>query len=656
MFSLSLTSQAKELVRSYEELKVAMECEGVKHIELGADISLPGSITIRGIKLLDGKGHMLERSKKKGKVYGGTLFLMMGHQCEWKNVTISGAGRSSHVVGKVFGRLLEARHGMTIIGSGCVWKNNVNNCLAVDGGGALWIKKDAKCRIVGGEISQNENVSCGAAIRVENGAQISVQSAKIANNVVRGIATYKGFEGLGAAIYNEGMITIKNSVLENNRAVAFINDTAKYGGAGGAIYNRGDCIIMGGAIKNNFASQRGSAIYTEHQASLELCGGSFLSNQDAEDRPLWADGSCILRKNVKLQQIYIPANADVKVGKEWNKEQRVIVEPGLYKKGHCLLHGAKGNFVLKKKRGFRLVRKKDKYYIESDYGKKKEKSESENTRKTNEQKKQTNVIRKGSQIICERNQLVFYEGEYVSEEVLCYGVSGKDVTGRELSVTVTGEGIKGGVLDTKHVRKGSVTYGTTDSQNQKLSRTVTYEVKENRRVEVKTVPRYFFLDEVEQAGKEKWKEMLFAGLRWRDDCEKTEELKKETVVELDKLGKVEDGKYVIKGYVKDQYGHRYYMKSGEKRRYGEGKLTVFFIEVMIAKRNSSNNDRARRVRYSKTVSGNEVMEEWNFDSKTIWEIKKFMKQRDNPFSQETNQEFIRRYGRCKKEGSIRKDE
>ena len=363
-FSFPISSQAKVIVKSYQELKEELGYEGSRQIEIGADISLTGPITIRGSKKIDGKGHVLERSKVKGRVYGGTMFLMLGTRCDWENVTVSGAGKANNVVGKVFGRLLEARQGKTILGSRCIWKNNINDRLAVDGGGALWVKKGAQCHIQGGEISHNENVSRGAGVRVEKGAQLVVEKGRLVSNVVRGIDAAEGFEGLGAAIYNEGKVTIKGGSLEGNRAIAYTNNVASYGGAGGAVYNRGDCTIMGGAIRNNRASQRGSAVYSDRHASTKLSGGSLLSNWDAENRPIWLGGSCILDKNVSIQQLYISPYASAKVKKSWSAKKKVVIEPSSYDTGRCILHGAKGNFELKAKSRFQLVYKKNGYYIE----------------------------------------------------------------------------------------------------------------------------------------------------------------------------------------------------------------------------------------------------------------------------------------------------
>lgn len=638
---MSLSSKAKESVKDYGELKAALESEGVKRIELGADVTITAPITIRGIKVIDGKGHTLERSKKKGKVYGGTLFLMVGSQCEWKNVIISGSGKDKQLAGKIFGRLLEVRKGITVVNTGCVWKDNINKHLAVDGGGALWIRKGARCHMIGGEVSNNENVSCGAGIRVDDGGQLVVQGGNIVNNITKGVASVAGFEGLGAGIYNEGKVTIKSGVLKGNRVEAYENDTANYGGAGGAIYNRGNCTIMGGAIENNSASLRGSAIYTERHASLELCGGFLLSNQDAEKRPLWVGGSCILGKNVVMREIYISHTADVKTRKGWNCKQRVVIEPSAYKKDLCLVRGEKGDFVLKKKRGFFLVRKKEGYYIEREEIQEKRERSQKSTRTRSDHKNMPNII-------SEKKRLIFYEGESVSKDVLCYGVLAKDSKGNILPVKVKGRSYKKGRLDTNHVGVGRVTYCAEDAKNQRVERKIPYQVVRNKKPLVKTAQRYFFLDEVEQLGQEDWNKILWEGIYVQDDCENVAELKLDASVEYKKLDQINTGRYVVKGYVRDQYGHRYYMSKGEKRRYGEGKKKSFSIAVTIVKRNTVSDGRVPYIRFSETLSNTETVEEWHFSSRDISEIQEFMRCCNNLFSQEANREFMRRYQKLRK--------
>lgn len=646
---LSFPSRAKVIVKNYGELKEALECDQKKQIELGADITIFNSITIRGDKVIDGKNHKLQRGKRKGNVYRGTLFLMLGIQCEWKNVTISGSGNSPDVDGEVFGRLLEARQGKTIFSSGCVWKKNINNRLAVDGGGALWIKRGAQCIMAGGEISYNENVSCGAGVRIEKGGRVLVRGGKICDNRVRGVAKVKGFEGLGAAIYNEGELIIKGGMIKRNKAMAYSSATREYGGAGGAVYNRGVCVIAGGAIQDNYASQRGSAIYADSQSTTELSGGIIASNQDAEKRPIWLDSSCVLGKSATIEQLYIGDSASVRVRSNWNKKKRVLVEPASYEIGLCLLRGAKGNFVLKAKQGMKLERKKDAYYIVQVSKKRKKKALKEKEQKENKVKERKKVLPRGPQIICERKRLVFYEGEYVSKEILCYGVRAQDSNGVLLPISVSGHGIKDGKLNTSRVSTGSITFRAKKSGCRPTKKTVAYEVRANKKPIIRTAPRFFFLDELKELDEKQWKELLWEGLGLEDDCCKREDAVVETQVEHSNINKNAAGKYIVRGCVRDQYGHRYYMKSGEKRRYGKGKRAYFSVSVTVVERLSiSKEKKMPQLRFLPAAQTNGIKEEWKFSRETVRDIQQFMEQREDPFSQETNQEFIRRYQKFRK--------
>lgn len=646
--------QAKVIVKNFEELKEVLECEQKKEIELGADIPLLSPITIRGYKTLDGKHYTLRRGKKKGLLYGGTLFLMMGVQCEWKNVTISGAGNSSGAVKNTFGRLLEARRGRTVIGAGSVWERNVNRNLAVDGGGAIWVQSGAQCIIDGGQLSNNENVSCGAGVRIEKGGRMTIYGGKIIDNRVRGAGAVKGFEGLGAAIYNEGELKVMGGVIKGNRVIAYSNDGKRYGGAGGALYNRGICAISGGFIRDNYASQRGGAIYTERHSVLEISGGNIEANRDDEERPVWLAGSCMLGKSALIRQLYIASSANVTVKKNWKSRKQVVVEPHSYKKGLCLLRGGKGDFVLKTRTGWVLKRQEDGYYIEK---REEKKAKKKNVIKGNSKKedrepvKRVRKLPKGPRIQCERSRLVFYEGEYVTKDVLCYGVSAQSKSGTVLPVDVRGKAFQDGRLNTEQASAGSVTFCARENGYQKAEISVNYVIKENRKPTIKTAPRYLFADELKRLDKEKWKTLLWQGMSWKDDCSKWEDVIMETEVECGNLKEIKAGKYIIKGCVRDQYGHRYYMKLGEKRRYGRGKEAPFTITITVVERRAySKENPMPQMRFSPVLQTEKVKEEWHFNREDVLAVQQFMEQRGDPFSQETNQEFMRRFEKNKRRG------
>ncbi len=651
---LSFPAQAKVIVKNFEELKEVLECEQKKQIELGADIPLLHPITIRGHKVIDGKHYTLRRGKKKGLLYGGTLFLMMGVQCEWKNVTISGAGNSSGAAGNIFGRLLEARRGRTIVSAGSVWERNVNRNLAVDGGGAIWVRSGAQCIIDGGQLSCNENVSCGAGVRVEKGGRMTIYGGKIVDNRVRGAGAVKGFEGLGAAIYNEGELKVMGGVIKGNRVIAYSNAGKRYGGAGGALYNRGICTISGGFVRDNYASQRGGAIYTEVHSVLEITGGSIEANQDDEERPVWLAGSCMLGKGALIRQLYIASSANVIVNRNWKSRKQVVVEPYSYKKGLCLLRGGKGAFVLKTRAGWVLKRQEDGYYIaKREEKKEKKKNVIKGNRKKEDraQVKRASKLPKGPHIQCEKSRLVFYEGEYVTKDVLCYGVTAQSKNGAVLPVDVRGKAFQDGRLNTEQTSAGSVTFCAREAGYRKAEITVNYVIKENGKPTIKTAPRYLFADELKGLDKEKFKTLLWEGMSWKDDCDKREDAAVETEVEYSNLKENRVGKYIVKGSVRDQYGHRYYMKSGERRRYGRGKEMPFTITITVVERRAySKENPMPKIRFSPVLQKEKVKEEWHFSREDVLAVQQFMERRDDPFSQETNQEFMRRFEKNKRRG------
>lgn len=123
-------------------------------------------VVIRGEKIIHGRGHNLVRSALHGKVYGGCLFLVQGKKCEWSRVTVSGSA-GGNTKSKIFGRLIEVRQGTLVIGKGCFLRDNVNETLAVNGGGAVEIGSGGVCIMKAGSVYNNRNVSGGAAFYVK---------------------------------------------------------------------------------------------------------------------------------------------------------------------------------------------------------------------------------------------------------------------------------------------------------------------------------------------------------------------------------------------------------------------------------------------------------------------------------------------------------
>lgn len=322
-------SYAKVIVRNYHELKQVLNDSGEQLVELGANIVISDTILIRGSKTIVGKGYRLERNRSGEKVYGGTLFLMLGKKCEWKQVIVSGNSNVKHVKGKVFGKLLEMRSGKTVIGKGSVWRNNKNRTLAVDGGGALLIRGGARCDLEGGVICDNVNVSCGAGIRVDPGGELYMKQGEITENQSHGIAKQSGFDGLGGAIYNEGKLVITGGVIKKNQVRAYIEENVKYGGTGGGIYNKGSCVIGNATIKENGASQYGDDVYSEESAEIKIQGGILKENRKPKSH--FSSPRQPVEKKRNEKQLLAKRNG--KEGEDRNKEWKGKDEDKKEKKG-----------------------------------------------------------------------------------------------------------------------------------------------------------------------------------------------------------------------------------------------------------------------------------------------------------------------------------
>lgn len=254
---------AKRMVSDFSEFKQLCESDMKETIELASDIIVDEPVVIRGEKTIHGRGHRLVRSALSGKVYGGCLFLVQGKRCEWSRLTVSGsAGKNTK--SKIFGRLIEVRQGTLVIGKGCSLRDNVNETLAVNGGGAVEIGSGGTCIMKAGSVQNNRNVSGGAAFYVKKGGRLVIQGGVITGNKTIGIGAVEGFDGRGGAIYSEGSVWFKGGVISGNTAKGYRKGNICYGGAGGAVYvaKGGSLFVQGGKLMNNL-DERKEQIYAD---------------------------------------------------------------------------------------------------------------------------------------------------------------------------------------------------------------------------------------------------------------------------------------------------------------------------------------------------------------------------------------------------------
>ncbi len=380
--------QAQVRVATYQELKAALGQEGSRTIEIQEDVEMVGPIIIRGDKKIKGNGHRIERSKEKGKVYGGSLFLLQGGRCELRDITISGAGKSKYVIGKVFGRLLEVRQGTLVIGKNCILCDNINDRLAVDGGGALRIGAKGSCTMRAGEIRNNHTVSKGAGICVDRGGSLTILGGLLEGNRVAGIGAVYGFDGRGGAIYSEGRVMIRNGNIRENSAKAYQEGGIRYGGIG-------------------------AAIYTETGSSLSICGGRMKDNPSTRNCPIWIRGSISLDGRPDLECIYIAKNVMIDSRAGFAPSDTIWICPSVYQSGLCIAKGKKAPFALAEGDGYILVRRNKRYYIEIKKNRKLKKKEPQ---KKESQEKETQRRKVPSPtLVPENKKQREYETKKISE-------------------------------------------------------------------------------------------------------------------------------------------------------------------------------------------------------------------------------------------------
>lgn len=628
-------AMASVRVSSYEELRQVLGQAGSEKVELQKDLSIEGPVVIRGNKVIDGRGHCLERSKKKNQVYGGSLFLMQGESCVLRKVTISGAGKGKYVVGKVFGKLLEVRQGTVTLEDECVLRDNVNDRLAVDGGGALLIGNGGSCIIKSAVIQGNQNVSRGAGICVKSGGCLTVKGGVIRNNKTVGAGAVEGFDGRGGAIYNEGKVTIQGGSIQDNRASPYREGAVDYGGVG-------------------------AAIYTEAEASLWIRGGTFSGNLDERGCPVWIRGSLMLGGTAVLERIYLEKGVVLQAENTLRSPKEIVLQPAVYEKGLCVAKGKKTSFVLAPENGYELVRRNGGYYLKKKSKNKKAASPTKKVKRPKTQEKPGKDIKPAAKknretkkntpvICCEKSHLIFYVGEKVERDVLLYGVQARDSQEGDITEKIKIRKPQGEALDTDRVQAGEIVYEVENCQGVKGKKKVTYRIKKNQAPEVRTASRFLFAWEVEGYTEQQWKQLLLQGCQLVDDCERQQDLEEDTVVEQSEIQGFSKGYREIILRVQDQFGHRYYMKKGEKRRYGKGKMTIVKIPVTLVDLSDlGTGEEVGYLRFVEPDEGEDLEEWWYFSAEELQRIQEFMETREDPFARETNQEFLKRFQKCRR--------
>lgn len=625
--------QAKTIsVNTERELQQCLLSSKSLTIVLEKDIPITKQLLIYGEKKVEGKGHCLFRGKKK--VYGGTLFSARGIRCEWRNVTISGESDAKSVKGKVFGRLLDVRTGEVILDVGCQLVCNRNTSLAVDGGGALVVHKTASCYMKAGKILDNANVSCGAAVLVEKGGKFVMSGGLIEGNRVSGIGTVVGFEGRGGAICNAGTFQIQGGKICNNQVEAYRRNGMAYGGVGGAIYNEGNCLIAGGAIIDNRSSIGGALLYSTSASTVTITGGILKQNKERGENPLYLAGKLTLAGNPKLKELSLMGKITVNVKEDYFGESDIVLTLSSYKEGRRITKGKKIPISLKTKK-YILRYRKNGYFIEK---KKIEKKNSKRKVKSSKKKGEE------EQIFFPYKELVFFEGEYVDTSILLYGITKKEKSESRLEVIYPKK-----KLDTGKVGSGKIRYCLVSKGKKSMEKQIPYRIVENKKPKLKSAKRYFFLSEVKNFSMKEWYRELWEECVASDDIESPEELFDSMEVESCFFEKKCEGEYEFYLRITDQFGHRYYMKKGEKKRYGKGKTIQIrvFVSIVNAEKEAES---IQYVQFVEPEKNAECLVQWHFTEEEIRKFHNYIKKERELFSLKMSQEFLEWCQKRRKKG------
>ncbi len=275
----------------------------------------------------------------------------------------------------------------------------------------------------------------------------------------------------------------------------------------------------------------------------------------------------------------------------------------------------------------------------------------------------------------------FYQGEYVDEKILKSLVTVYDELDGDISQSVRIEKIiyRGAIayysihLDTaaKYIGTIQIHYKCKNQSGRNTDYYLSVRLKENQPPSIKGKDRYYFLDELKEMTIDEVVDELTTTVEFRDDVESKDELMKDYYINKIDIPIDRTGNHTVYINVRDQYGHRFYMKPNEKKRYGSGKTSdCLFLFHIIA--NTQNHDEfAGYVRFissahidtlsqsskwrgtqlsqriktyfeRETVGGN-CASIWCFDKTQIDAVQALNESGEDLFGEEANLNFLQRF-------------
>lgn len=287
----------------------------------------------------------------------------------------------------------------------------------------------------------------------------------------------------------------------------------------------------------------------------------------------------------------------------------------------------------------------------------------------------------------EETELIFYEDEKVDQEIMGYGIRAEDELEGDLKKKICIEkiilpdskevkGVEWLPTDSDHLGKGSIVLTVANSFGVSSQWIQRYEVIPNVAPELEVSDRYYFVSEIENSQKKEILQDFRRSIRFWDDTETQEQLEHDLEILWEKLDFERAGSYRVRVRVHDQFGNRFYMKPEEQRRYGRGKLSEMEFAVHVVDReNDITADEAEGYvrfisrEYLDTLSPDSVWkvekfrrhledtldrgpdqyeEVWMITGEDKKRIKSFIKTQENPFTRDSNKNFLKTFSRLRK--------
>lgn len=568
-------------------------------------------------------------------------------------------------------------------------------------GGAIYTNETSVVSIDGGVISGNRSPGQrGGGIYLSAGAVVQMEGGRVAENEAKdGSQIFVGSNSTGGVTICGGLISgEREAVYLNGGSSRLIGGTVQ-GERYGVKYSGGTLSISGNPGINSVFLKTGNVIRVRQKIQMktpcELCPeqyeeGRKLVHVSSDQTPAQAALSFSLRKKKRFKldtgkdglyigrekyEILFEANG----GRGSMKPQKVYVDETVTLSAASFWREGYG-FVGWSEAPVSDTRPPDITY--------RDKASIKNLGSDGTSVRLYALWIKRPVMSDTQEEITFYEGEYVDASVLLYGMQAFDECDGDLTSKiqikdiVLPDGKKQAFSDVlptgeKEIGKGELVYQVTNSYGVGAEYRRTYEVLPNQTPTVQTSDRYYFVDEYSERTMSEAREDVLSRVQLRDDVERKEQLVKNIRVLWGGLDFQKEGVYPIMVRIKDQYGSRFYMKDGEEKQYGCGKTAENGFDVHIVKRENQETTLVKdgfvrfiSEEYIKTLEPDSVwrsepyagvlsrtFQKKSSDCEEVWtiraedkrKIKTFIREREQPFSRETNEQFQQIFSYMRKE-------